>query len=230
MTCEELRLELLDVLYGEAEPEVRRRVDAHLEVCPACRQERQGLEGVRRDLREWRLPDSLMPGPARVAPASPLAGLWRLAAAAVLLLALGAAVGLSGLSFRFERGPVTVQLGRAPDAVLLARLEAQEERYRAEMAELRRSLSTAVRPVGAPGPSQEALLEQVARMIDASESRQQSRLETAWADISQQAEAQRRFDLARISAGLSYLDSKSGAQAARTSELVSYLIEASDRR
>jgi len=228
-TCDELKLELLDVIYGEATPEVRERVERHLEGCAVCRHERRGLEGVRSDLREWRLPDSLVPRPGRLASAPP-AGLWRLAAAAALLLAIGGALGLSGLSFRFEKGPITVQLGRGSDAALLARLEAQEERHRAEIAELRRSLADAPRPVAVQGPSEEALLEQVARMIDSSESRQRARLETAWTDFSQQAEAQRRYDLARISAGLSYLDSKSGAQAARTSELMGYLIEASDRR
>lgn len=227
MTCDELKPELLDVLYGEATAEVRQRVEHHLEGCPGCRDELGGLEAVRRDLREWNLPETLTNRPPeKKVSAHP--GLWRLSAAAALILALGGALGLSGLSFRFERGPVSIRLGRGGDTALIERLEAQETRHRAEMAALRRSLEA--RPVALAGSREEALLEQVAQLIDERESRQRARLETAWADFSQQAEAQRRFDMARISAGLSYLDTKAGAQAARTSELVGYLIEASERR
>lgn len=223
--CEVLKPDLLDLLYDEAGPEGRRRAEDHLAGCVDCRRELEALRGVRRDLREWRVPETLTPRgrPPRPAPAA----VWRLAAAAVLLLAAGGALGLSGLSFRYERGPIEVQLGRAGEAALLERLEAQERRHRQEIATLRQSLAT--RPAAAAAGS-DRLLEQVAVMIEESESRQQERLETAWADFGRQAEAQRRYDMARISAGLSYLDSKSGAQAARTSELVGYLIEAADRR
>jgi hypothetical protein len=229
MACEELKPDLLDVLYGEATPDVQRRVASHLEACPACRRERGELEAVRGDLRAWRVPDTLAPRPTRFVSPPARPGLWRLAAAATLLLAMGGALGLSGLSVRFERGPLAVQLGRAAtDAALLERIAAQESRHRAELAALRSALEA--RPASASEREPGALLEQVVRLIEESESRQQARLETAWADFSQQAEAQRRFDMARISAGLSYLDTKTGAQAARTSELMGYLIEASDRR
>lgn len=225
--CEALQPELLDVLYDEAPPAVRGRVEDHLAGCARCRAELEQLRAVRRDLREWRVPEPLIPRTAPRAPRTAPAGLWRLAAAAVLVLAVGGALGLSGLSFRYARGPFEVQLGRGGEAALLARLEAQERRHREEIAALRRSLEA--RPASATAGS-ERLLEQVARMIEESESRQQERFETAWADFGRQAEAQRRYDLARISAGLSYLDSKAGAQAARTSELVGYLIDAADRR
>jgi anti-sigma factor RsiW len=225
MSCEELKSDLLDLLYGEGDREQHERLEGHLGSCAACREELSALRGVRRDLREWRLPEALAPGRPAAPPSS---GLWRLAAAAVLLLALGGALGLSGLQFRYEQGPFEVRLGRGDEGeLLLQRLEEQERRHRAELDALRRSVTT--RPVAAGRPEQ-ALLERVATMIEESEHRQRASLETAWADFSEQAEAQRRYDMARISAGLSYLDTKSGAQAARTSELMGYLIQAADRR
>jgi hypothetical protein len=39
-------------------------------------------------------------------------------------------------------------------------------------------------------------------------------------------EAQRRVDLARVAAGLSYLDGRHGQQLARTNELMGYVLEA----
>jgi glycosyltransferase involved in cell wall biosynthesis len=46
----------------------------------------------------------------------------------------------------------------------------------------------------------------------------------------ERAEAQRRYDLARVSAGLSYLDGKTGQQVARTTELMGYVLQASQKR
>lgn len=224
-TCEGLRSDLLDVLYDEAAPDARRRVQDHLASCADCRSDLDELRAVRGDLTEWRLPETLFPRLV-VRPATP-AGLWRVAAAAALVLAFGGALGLSGASFRYEAGPIHLSLGRSGEPALVEMLESQERRHREEMAALRDAFEA--RPVAAAEGSQE-LLERVAAMIAQSESRQADRFETAWTEFGRQAEAQRRYDLARISAGLSYLDTKAGAQAARTSELVGYLIDAADRR
>ena len=43
----------MDALYGEADAAVRARVEAHLALCAACREEMAALGGVRRDLRAW---------------------------------------------------------------------------------------------------------------------------------------------------------------------------------
>ena len=91
--CDE-REPLLAYLYAESDPEERRRVEAHLESCETCRDELAGLRSVREDLLAWDVPDHesvwkpFMPARPvwswRDVPA------WTLAAAAVVVLALGA--------------------------------------------------------------------------------------------------------------------------------------------
>jgi len=214
MECERAQEHLLDLLYGgESDPGARRRAEEHLSGCASCRDELESLSGVRQDLRAWRLPrPRLRRAWERLrTPALPVS---RLAAAAVMVVALGAALGLSGVGFRFESGPVTISLGR-PDRALAARVEEQQDQIRS----LRAALE-------GPG-GREGLLREVNALIEQSESRQAQRMSAAWTDYAARTEAQRRYDLARVSAGLSYLDRRTGEHAARTSELVSYLLDAS---
>jgi len=91
--CDE-REPLLAYLYGEGDPEERRRVESHLESCETCRDELAGLRSVREDLLAWDVPDHesvwkpFMPARPvwswRDVPA------WTMAAAATVMLALGA--------------------------------------------------------------------------------------------------------------------------------------------
>ena len=50
---EELAGQKMELLYGEADAEVRARVEAHLAECEACRAEMGSLERLRRKLRAW---------------------------------------------------------------------------------------------------------------------------------------------------------------------------------
>jgi hypothetical protein len=213
MECERAQEHLLDLLYDEADPASRRRAEEHLSECAACRGELAGLRGVRRDLRAWRLPRPRLRGAWDRLRAPAVSVSW-LAAAAVMVIALGAALGLSGAGFRFEAGPMTISLGR-PARELAARVGDQERQIGALRAAL------------ADQDGRNALLREVGALIEQSEARQAQRMNAAWLDYSARAETQRRYDLARVSAGLSYLDRRTGEHAARTSELVSYLLDAS---
>src|SRR5258708_40192322 len=105
MDCSVLRDERLDVLYGEADAATRQRVEEHLAVCSACREEMAALRGLRGQLAAWEFPEGLRKtGRPRPAPR------FR-AAAAVLLLAAGAAFGLSGSEVRYEKGELAIRLG-----------------------------------------------------------------------------------------------------------------------
>jgi len=79
-----------------------------------------------------------------------------------------------------------------------------------------------------------ALLASLDARIDerlrANESRQGERLEQRLVDWEERAEAQRRVDMARVAASLSYLDGRHGQQLARTNELMGYVLEASQKR
>jgi Putative zinc-finger len=215
MECSVLRDERLDVLYGEADPVTRARVEEHLAACSTCREEMAALRVLRGQLAAWEVPQGLRKT-VRLRPAQGF-----LAAAAVLLLAVGAAFGLSGSEVRYEKGELAFRLGGDRDLRRL--LAEQDARHHEEIQALQASISTAPR-------AEPALLPQVEEMIQKSESRQGELLRTSLGDWSAKKEAQRRYDMARISAGLSYLDGKNGQHVARTTELMGYVLEAAQKR
>jgi anti-sigma factor RsiW len=204
---------MMDVLYGEADAAVRARVGEHLAACPACREEMARLRALRRDLGAWRLPVAR----PSFTPRGVVLPRW-LAAAAVLLLGFGAALGVTGY----------VSLRRA--------LVAQEARAD----ELERQQREAVRALAATRETRPATLDAAALLasvdaridekLRANESRQGERLSQHLVDWEERAEAQRRIDLARVAASLSYLDGRHGQQLARTNELMGYVLEASQKR
>jgi anti-sigma factor RsiW len=219
MDCEAIRDDMLDVLYGEGGEAAARRVEAHQATCGECRREMADLRRLRADLSQWRLPEALLARPA--APARSRRLSLGLAAAAILILASTAGLGLAGAEVRYDHSGLSVRLGRGTDARALADLE---RRHREELAALRAELA-AVRP-----PDDRQLLRTVADMIRESESRQDEARLASLRVLQQRTETQRQYDLARMSAGLSYLDGKAGLQAARTTELVGHLLQASQQK
>jgi hypothetical protein len=225
MDCESLIDDRLDVLYGEADRAARARVEEHLAQCGACREEMAGLKRVRHDLKAWTLPEGR--GPAFVAPRPARA--W-LPVAAGLVVAFGAGLVLSGTELRYDRDGFTVRVGRA-DSVLRKALGEQEARalqreaeYRREMNALKASLPATSSTELATTP--DAVLHRVAEMLRDAEAKQESRYQKTLARLDQKQDAQRRYDMARIAASLSYLDSKNGQHVARTNEVMGYVLEA----
>jgi len=53
MTCDELKIGLMDFLYNESDPEAERLVRAHLQNCPACRGEYEALSRTSLTLKAW---------------------------------------------------------------------------------------------------------------------------------------------------------------------------------
>jgi hypothetical protein len=146
-----------------------------------------------------------------------------LAAAAALLVAAGAALGLSGSEISYREGRLALRLGRA-DREFRAVLAEQEARHEQQIRALQASLSQA-------GPRDEsAMLAKVQDLIKESEARQAILLSASLAEQSDRSEAQRRYDLARVSASFSYLDGRTGDQVARTNELMGYVLKASQQK
>ena len=227
MECDGFRDERMDVLYGEADAATVRRVDEHHAGCASCREEMAALRRVRRDLAAWELPQSMEPRPAPVRHRAA----W-LAAAAAVVAALGAGVLLTGTELRRDAGAVTLRWGSGAGDVqtLLAR---QEARHRAEMAALRATLSSLSSPAVVAerrSGSDEALLQRMEEMVQQSEARQEAKVTARLAAMSENAETQRRYDLARVSAGLSYLEGKTGQDVVRTTELMGYVLQASQKK
>jgi hypothetical protein len=203
MECMTLRGELMEVLYGEASPATVRSVEAHCAGCAACREEIEAFRRVRQDLAAWRIPERAGRGPRRVR--WPATG--TLAAAAALLLALGAATGFAFAQARFARS-----------------IDAREARLRQEIEAVRAEVKAI------PARDDGAVLAQVDERIRQAEARQGTVLRASLSDFADRAEAQRRYDLARMSAGLSYLDGRTGQNMARATRLMGYVLQASEKR
>lgn len=204
----------LDVLYGEADVATRARVEEHLAGCPACREELQALQALRRDLGAWQLPRA----PLGFAPRGVVVPRW-LAAAALLLMAFTSTVSVSGY--------VTLSRALAAQQARALELEQQQRESARALAAVRSRA-----PVAAGDAA--ALLAQLDARVDerlqASEAQQLDRLDRRLADWQERAEVRRRVDMAQVAASLSYLDGRHGEQLARTNELMGYMLEASQKR
>jgi len=219
MDCDAIRDDMLDVLYGEGGEAAVRRVEAHQTACAECRRELASLRRLRGDLAQWHLPEGL-----GAAPAAPLRSRrlpLGLAAAAAVFLGAVATLAFTGAELRYDAAGFSLRLGRASESRALADLES---RHREEMAALRAELAAV------QAPDDQQLLRTVAGMIRESEARQDEARLASLRVLQQRAETQRQYDLARMSAGLSYLDGKAGLQAARTTELVGHLLQASQQK
>ena len=174
----------------------------------------EGLRALRGELRAWQLPRAR---PAFV-PRGIVVPRW-LAAAAVFLAALGATLGATGYA----------GMRRA-----LAAQEARSAALEARQREAQTALEAALLRGALPATNAEALLARVDARVDerlrTNETRQAQRLDLRLASWNERVEAQRRLDLARVAAGLSYLDGRHGQQLARTNELMGYVLEASQKR
>jgi anti-sigma factor RsiW len=166
--CDE-REPLLAYLYGESDPEERRRVESHLESCESCRDELAGLRSVREDLLAWDVPDHGSVWKP-FTPARPVWS-WRdlpastMAAAAVVVMALGAtgsvaANALLAKSAQVER-PVpalmTAGLPAAPGGVSVRKPAVASTVTPAELAALEARVLDEVNRRVQPGPVQASL-------------------------------------------------------------------------
>lgn len=241
---------LIAYLYGEDSAAERAAVERHLAGCAACTEEVQDLQHVRRELAEWQPPASNAHFRLARAPeaARPLwrQPAWGLAAAATLLLAVGAAV--ANLDIRVGRGEVVIRTGWAPasavtaqaspqagvtpvlaraahDAEWQAALKDVEARLRDEMAR-----TTVAPAASADATGRDMLLREVRGLISESEKRQQNLLARRVTDLVQDVEAQRRADLVRIEQNMGQIEGLTGAEAVRQRELLNYLVRVSQRR
>jgi hypothetical protein len=203
MGCEEFRDQMLDVLYGEADARSARAWEIHQQQCAACRDEVRALRRLRRDLGAWTVPSR--PGAA----AAPRRGRAWLPVAAAIVLGVAAAFALAGAQKRVDS--------------LAAALHAQDQRHRSEIEALRATL-------GASRASGEVTLDAVQRLIRESEARQAVVLDASVRGLAERSDAQRREDMAQMSAGLSYLEGRTGLQVARTTELMGHVLSASQKK
>lgn len=220
MDCDAFRDALMDVLYGEADPATAHRFHEHQARCPACREEMSSLRRVRRDLDGWVLTPRVA---SRVKPL--LRPRYLAAAAALLLSVTGGALVLAKGELHYPNGQVAFRI--APPAPELAELRQllreQEERQQRELAALKGS----VRPASAPPGDRDDLLREVASLLRESEARQTAAFTARLGDLQDRNQAQRRVDLAQVSAWLSVLEGRTELRTAHTTELMGRVFQAS---
>jgi hypothetical protein len=235
ISCEALRDDILALLYDDGELAERARARDHLAQCVPCRAEYSELKGVRKAMGDWRLPQAVTAPKARSARWFPTG----LAAAAGLILGIGVAVaGRNAMSP--SAAPSAVASNSAPSDAspvgsgqfvsrdeLQDVLRSQEARHQAEIDQLRRSLVQVSDPQAPQGGSVRNVSlspDGVERLLRASEERQARLFESRLAGLRTESDLQRQYDMAQIAAGLAYIDSRTGADAARTSELMKNLV------
>lgn len=230
---------LIAYLYEEIDPELQREVRAHLRSCAACAEELDQLRTVRRDLASWQPPETelnfaivqksatvLRPSrwTARTTPT------WLQVAAAVLVLAAGAAI--ANVHVRYDNDGLTVSTGwmarQAAPAAAVAPPAQQDWRpaLTALESDLRRELQLvrSTQPVSAPRAAAtsidaDALLRRVQALVAESERRQQQELAVRMAQFGRDVQG----DLVRINQGFRQLQGRTGMVEGRQSEMINYL-------
>ena len=142
---------LVAYLYGEIDPGAKRDLEAHLRRCAACSDEVLALQSVRRDLDSWvpPMPDlgftivrQPVAQPAPVLTSSRWSAVrtlpvWAQAAAAVLVLGIGA--GLANVQVRYGNGGLLVTTGWMTPAAPPATTATAQDSWRPAMAYARPS-------------------------------------------------------------------------------------------
>ena len=221
-TCDDKQT-LIAYVYGEIEPAARKAVDDHLARCRECAAEVAALAGVRSGLGLWvpphaeldftivkksELPVSNLLRPARWWNTVPV---WAQAAAAILVLAAGAAIA----NLQVKSGPegFSVSTGwmpfdsstTSPARDALAQDKQLDEAWKAALVALEQQLRNEIRstrepgtPVAARGPADEATVRRVQQLIAEAEQRQQRELAARFIDFSRDINMQRRADMQSI--------------------------------
>jgi len=239
---------LVAFLYDELDPSAKRTFEAHVASCAECRDEIAELRATRGQIALWTPPEpdlgfrmirgAAAPPPPprfRIAPA------WGLAAAALLVLAVGAAI--ANLDVRYDGAGLSVRTGwqHEADAPSAAQQNAAggvaNVDWKAQAEVLDRRLRDLERAVGArPQPSavqsasaadlSDAEVLRVREIVGQSETRQQRMVTARLAEVTRNFDAQRRIDLATIDQGMMRLQNTSGVEMRRTRELFNRVYQA----
>jgi hypothetical protein len=220
---------LIAYLYGEVEPAERDRVEAHLSTCAACAAEVRALGDVRLGLALWAPPDAELgfaivkrsdaPAPATVLrPARwwSTVPAWAQAAAAVLVLAAGAAI--ANVQVRSDANGFVVTTGwmaAVPTAAGPAIAPADDQAWKTAMVSLEQQLRAEIRttrdqttPAAAPAAADEATIRRVRQLLAESEERQEQQLALRFIEFSRDINIQRRADLVKITNSLGQFDER----------------------
>lgn len=216
-TCDDKET-LVAYLYGEVDAAARKSVEAHLATCAACAAEVTALGDVRAELGLWVPPDAELgfkivqqPSARVLRPAAwwQTVPAWARAAAAVLVLAAGAAIanvqiksGPDGfvVTTGWMAVPATAPAlsepfdGEAVERRVERALVALEQQLRSEIRSTREQNATRA----AAATADEATIRRVQQLLAESEQRQERELALRFTQFTRDMNMQRRADLMRI--------------------------------
>jgi anti-sigma factor RsiW len=246
---------LLDYLYDELPAAERKAFEVHLHDCAACRAELAALGSTRQALALWSPPDpELGFRIVRNETAAPrrsfwsFAPAWGLAAAAVLLLSIGAAI--ANLEVRYGSDGVVVRTGwgrpasapaPANEAAAVPVNASQEWKESLRLLDTRLqqleqgnrgiSAATVQHPNTAGSRMSDAELLQVVRKVIAdSEARQQRELALRVSQVVRDVDAARAGDLARVEQGLRQIQGLTDAELIRHRDTLNHLLRVTQQR
>ena len=223
---------LVAYLYDELDPSAKRTYEVHVSSCAECRSEIASLRATRGQIAMWTPPEpDLGFQIVRAAPPPPsrfrIAPAWGLAAAAMLVAAIGAAI--ANLDVRYDAAGLSVRTGwqHATGAAAAAqvthsngatpvdwkaRAEALDKRVRDLEQSIAVMQASPIQRAAASDDSPAAVPERVRELVSQSEARQQRALAARVQQLTREVDAQRRIDLAAIDQGMARLQNTSGAE------------------
>lgn len=241
---------LVAYLYDEVGAPERLKFENHLRECAACAAEVTALSGVRTELSLWAPPDAelgftIVQKSAASKPADVLrpaqwwttVPAWAQAAAAVLVLAVGAAIA----NVQVRSGPdgvvvstgwmspagATSTAGAPPAAAVVA----PDEQWKTALISLEQQLREEIRATRETGTvraasrseADDATLRRVRELLDASETRQQRELALRVTQLTRDMDIQRRVDLLRVEQAIGH----TGVEMAKQRQQLNYVLRAS---
>ncbi len=248
---------LLDYLYDELSADERKAFEIHVHDCSACRSELAALGRTRHALALWSPPDPELgfrivrkeetPPPRRafwnISPQ------WGLAAAAVLLLSVGAAIanvevryGSEGFVVRTGWGRSTAPAPAVANEVSAVPVAASSEEWKESLRLLDTRLqqleqsnrpitaATSERQNTAARMSDAEILREVRKIIAESETRQQRELALRVTQVVRDVDAARVGDLARVEQGLRQIQGLTDAELIRHRDTLNHLLRVTQQR
>lgn len=225
---------LVGFLYDEIDPVSKRSFERHLLTCADCRDELAELGATREQIALWAPPDAdlgfrIVRGAAEPAPSRPrwfsFSPAWGLAAAAIVMLATGAAI--ANLDVRYGSDGLVVRTGWTHGADTQAavtpvdwKAQAQELDRRLRDLEQASAAQSNVQNASASNESDAELLQRVREIVGQSETRQQRAVAARLTELMREYDAQRRLDLATINQGMTRLQATSGSTRDAVRQLV----------
>lgn len=203
---------IVEYLYDEASPAIRRDVERHLEGCVDCRDEMRAFRNVREDLLAWGVPNpasvwtAFAPPPA--VPWHKQVPAWAMAIAASLMFVVGTAGGFFAQSVVDGNGSGTTTANGAaalpPEVSQAALLDSKAILLliREELANADRDLTgraiqvnnTAARPLQLDPRTEARLLARVTELVNESQDRQRLMLGTYLYNVANEDDRRRRDD------------------------------------